>query len=127
MKNLRMGKALGALLLGGTLALGGGAAVSAAENKASVSEFMDKTVKSVEEAQAEARGGNEHGCLASIKQAKQYYKEITGDAAGKPLQDAIKQLKVAQAECEKEGGAPKAAEILTEVVAAMKKVQSTIK
>jgi hypothetical protein len=127
MKNLRIAKALGALMLGGALAVGGVASVSAAENKAGVVEFMDKTVKSVEEALAEAKGGNEKGCLASIKQAKQYYKEITGDAAGKPLQDAIKQLKLAQAECEKEGGGPQAAAILTDVVAALKKVQSGVK
>jgi hypothetical protein len=127
MKNLKIAKILGALLVGAAFALGGASSVYAAETKAGVAEAMDKTINSTKEALAEAKEGNEHACLASIKQAKQYYKEITGDAAGKPLQDAIKRMKVAQEFCEKEGGAAQAAEILTEVVSSLEKVKSGVK
>lgn len=120
---MKIARTLGALLLGGALGLAGASSVYAAETSAGVAEHMGLTIKSTQEALEAAKGGNEHGCLASIKQAKQHYKEVTGDAAGKPLQDAIKRLKEAQAECEKEGGGPKAAEILTEVVASMQKIK----
>jgi len=124
MKSLKIAKTLGALMVGGVLALGCASSVYAAETSSGVKEAMDQTIKSTKEALESAKSGNEHACLASIKQAKQQYKEITGDAAGKPLQDAIKRMKEAQAECEKEGGGPKAAEILTEVVASMEKIKS---
>ena len=127
MKNRKIAKTLGALLTGGVLALGGASCLYAAETAAGVAVHMNKTIDSAKEALAHAKEGNEKGCLASIKQAKQHYKEITGDAARKPLQDAIKRMKEAQAECEKEGGAPQAAAILTEVVAALEKVKATIK
>jgi len=127
MKNLKIAKKLGALTVGAVLALGGAASVYAAESAAGVKEAMDKTIKSTQEALEAAKAGNEHSCLASIKQAKQYYKEITGDAAGKPLQDAIKRIKEAQVSCETEGGAPVAVGILTEVVASMEKIKSGAK
>ena len=126
MKKVEFAKTLGAMIVGGVFALGGVAA-NAAENASGVKEHMALTVKTTKEAMEAAKAGNETGCLASIKQAKQHYKEITGDAAGKPLQDAMKRLKDAQAECEKEGGAAKGAEILAEVLAAMEKIQGNIK
>lgn len=127
MKIQKISNGLGALMVGSALILSGSSSVYAAESASGVKEAMEQTVKATEQALEAAKGANEKGCLANIKQAKQYYKEITGDAAGKPLQDAIKRLKEAQAECDKEGGGPKAAEILTEVVASMKKIQSNIK
>lgn len=126
MKKVEFAKTLGALIVGGAFALGS-VAVNAAENAAGVVEHMGLTVKTTKEALEYAKAGNEHACLSSIKQAKQHYKEITGDAAGKPLQDAIKRLKVAQEECEKEGGGPAAAGILTEVVASLEKIQGNMK
>ena len=126
MKNVEFAKTLGAMIVGGVMALGG-AAANAAENAAGVKEHMSLTIKTTKEALDAAKAGNEAGCLASIKQAKQHYKEITGDAAGKPLQDAMKRMKDAQAECEQEGGAAKGAEILTEVVASLEKIQSGVK
>ena len=127
MKKVEFAKTLGALIVGGVFALGGVASVNAAENAAGVKEHMAMTVKTTKEAMEAAKAGNETACLASIKQAKQHYKEITGDAAGKPLQDAMKKMKEAQAECEKEGGAAKGAEILSEVVSAMEKIQANVK
>ena len=109
---------LSAMLLAGT--------AFAAENAAGVKEFMGKTVQTAKEAQAAASAGDEAGCKAAIKQTKQYYKEITGDAAGKPLQDAMKKIKEAQAHCEA-GNAQEAAPLLSEAVATMEKVNAGIK
>jgi hypothetical protein len=122
MYNSKIAKTFGALLLGGALALGNVATVTAAENAAGVAEHMNLTVKTLKEALDAAKAGNKDAALSSIKQAKQHYKEITGDAAGKPLQDAIKRLKEAQAEIEK-GNTAGGATILEEVVPAVEKVQ----
>lgn len=100
--------------------------VFAAESAAGVKEHMGLTLASVKEAQAAAAAGDKAGCLAAIKKAKQHYKEVTGDAAGKPLQDAIKELKVGQAECD-EGDTAKAATTLSGVVSAIDKINSSIK
>lgn len=127
MNNHKIVKSLGALLIGSVLSLAGVASVAAAENAAGVAEHMGLTLKTTKEALAFAKEGNEKACLDSIKTAKQHYKEVTGDAAGKALQDAIKRLKEAQEECSKEGGAPAAAAILEEVVAAMDKINKGIK
>jgi hypothetical protein len=100
--------------------------VFAAENAAGVKEHMGLTLGKTKDAQAAAAAGNKEECLVAIKAAKQHYKEVTGDAAGKPLQDAIKQLKVGQEECDK-GETAKAAATLTEVVAAIEKISANIK
>jgi len=106
------------------LALAGN--VFAAENAAGVKEHMGLTLQKVKEAQASAAAGNKDECLVNIKTAKQHYKEITGDAAGKPLQDAIKVLKVGQEECEK-GDTAKAAETLAGVVSSIDKINAAVK
>jgi hypothetical protein len=126
MKKTNNANVFGALALGCALAIGSVASVSAAENAAGVAEHMGLTVKTTKEAMEAAKAGNKDGCLANIKQAKQHYKEITGDAAGKPLQDAMKRLKDAQAECEA-GDTAKAGGTLAEVVTAMEKGQSGVK
>jgi hypothetical protein len=120
---MQINKIVSSLILGGVFALASSVSI-AAESAAGVAEHFKLTVETTKEALSHAKEGNEHACLSSIKTAKQHYKEVTGDAAGKPLQDAIKRLKDAQAECEKEGGAAKAADILTEVVAALEKIKS---
>lgn len=122
MKMNNISKVLGAFLLTGLVS----GNVFAAENASGVKEFMGKTVATAKEAQAAAAAGNEKECLSAIKQTKQYYKEITGDAAGKPLQDAMKKIKEAQSHCEA-GNAVDAAPILGEAVAAMEKVNAGIK
>jgi hypothetical protein len=100
--------------------------VLAAENAAGVKEYMVKTLETAKQAQAAAAAGNKEGCLGAIKQTKQFYKEITGDAAGKPLQDAMKKLKEGQAHCEA-GNVHDAAPLLGEAVAGMEKVNAGIK
>jgi hypothetical protein len=126
MKNVS--KNLGVALMAGMFSLGVASVSHAAENAAGVIEHMNKTVEVTKEAYIHAKEGNEKGCVDSIKQAKQHYKEITGDAAGKPLQDAMKKMKEAQGHCEQgEGHGPAAAEILAGVVAAMEKIKGGIK
>jgi hypothetical protein len=105
------------------LAVTGGA--FAAENAEGVREHMALTLEKSKAAQSSAAAGNKDECLANIKSAKQHYKEITGDAAGKPLQDAIKVMKVGQEECEK-GDTAKAAETLKGVVASLEKINSLV-
>jgi Small metal-binding protein len=105
------------------LALSG--SVFAAENAEGVKEHMALTVEKAKAALASATAGNKDQCLADIKASKQHYKEITGDAAGKPLQDAIKTMKVGQEECEK-GDTKKAAETLTGVVSALDKINAGV-
>jgi hypothetical protein len=99
--------------------------VFAAENAEGVKEHLGLTLEKTKEAQAAAAAGNKDECVKSIKVAKQHYKEVTGDAAGKPLQDAIKVLKVGQEECE-QGNTQKAATTLSEVVTAIDKIHGLI-
>lgn len=120
MKMNKIAKVLGALLLTGAFGVSGSAV--AAENAAGVAEHFALTIKTVKEAQQAAQAGDKDGCLTNIKASVQHYKEITGDAAGKPLQDAMKKVKQAKGECES-GNTAKAAEILTEVVPALESIQ----
>lgn len=114
---------LGASLLTGVFAASGSAI--AAETAAGVKEFMNKTVQTAKEAQAAATAGDKDGCLSAIKQTKQNYKEITGDAAGKPLQDAMKKVRQAQELCAA-GNTSEAVPLLSEAAAAMEKVNAGI-
>jgi hypothetical protein len=93
----KISKAMGALVV--LTAVSGTA--FAVENAAGVAEYKAKTLASTKEAQAAAAAGNKEGCLTAIKATKQNYKELTGAAASKGMQDAIKDLKVGQEQCEK--------------------------
>jgi hypothetical protein len=115
-------KNAGIALLAGVFGLGVGAA-SAAENAAGVKEHMGLTVSTTKEALAFATAGNGEGCVTSIKAAIQHYKEITGDAAGKPLQDTIKKIKAAKDACAA-GDATEGAAVLTDAVANLEKIQA---
>ncbi len=112
--------AISAFLLAGAVS----GSVFAAENSAGVAEHFSLTVKTLKEAQVAAASENKEGCLASIKQAKQHYKELTGDAAGKPMQDAMKRVKDAQAECEA-GEYASASAVLTEVSATVERLRTS--
>lgn len=121
---MKHSKTLSALILGGTLALTGSAAF-AAENAEGVREHMKLTVETAQKALAAAKAGDKATCLSEIKQSKQHYKELTGDAAGKPMQDAMKTVNVARDACEK-GDTAGAAESLTTAVAAIEKVNAIV-
>lgn len=122
MKMNKIVKALSVVLLAGAVS----GSVFAAENASGVKEHMSLTVQTTKAAQTAASAGDKEGCLSNIKQAKQHYKEITGDAAGKPLQDALKKVKEAQAHCEA-GNVHDAAPILGEAVATMEKINAGLK
>ncbi|MDD1649203.1 MAG: hypothetical protein LUO80_02250 [Methylococcaceae bacterium] len=108
------------------LALAVSGSVFAAENAEGVKEHLGLTLERVKAAQAAAAAGNRDECLSNIKAAKQHYKEVTGDAAGKPLQDAIKNLKVGQEEC-LAGDTAKGATTLTGVVNELNGIVATSK
>jgi hypothetical protein len=124
MKANKIANMLGALLLTGAFGLSGGA--FAAENAAGVAVHFDELVKSAQLALDSAKAGNKDASLTEIKAAKQHYKELTGDAAGKGMQDAIKKLSAAQ-DAIKAGDTAKGAEILGEVVPELQKLKSASK
>lgn len=115
MKMSKIATALSAFLLTGAVS-----GAFAAENAAGVAEHFSLTVKTLQAAQTAATSTDKDGCLSNIKQAKQHYKELTGDAAGKPMQDVMKSVKQAQADCEA-GNYAEASSILGE---AAKKAES---
>jgi hypothetical protein len=120
MKMNKTTAALSAFLLASAVS---GSAI-AAENAAGVAEHFALTVKTLQAAQVSAASMDKDGCLANIKKAKQHYKELTGDAAGKPMQDAMKRVKDAQAECEA-GEYVKANAVLTEVATTVERIRTT--
>lgn len=95
MKNLKVSKVLAALMLGGMLSLTVVPAVYAVETAHGVAEFTQKSLDSAKAALEHAKAGHKAETLTSLKEIRQYTKEITGDAAGKKLQDANKHIKEA--------------------------------
>ena len=110
---MKMSK-ISSVITGVALAAAVSGNVFAAENSEGVKEHFNLTVEKVKAAQASAAAGNKDECVKDIKEAKQHYKEITGNAASKSLQDAINVLKVGQEECSK-GDTVKAAATLSDV------------
>lgn len=98
----------------------------AAESAAGVAEHLNLLIETTAVAQAAAAGGDKDACLGNIKKAKQHYKELTGEPAGKPMQDAIKIMREAQGDCEA-GNTADAATKLSDVVSREKAVQSSLK
>jgi hypothetical protein len=116
---------VGAVLLASVFGLAAGSA-AAAESAAGVKEHMDLMVKTVKEANEHAAAGHQDMCVDSIKQSIQHYKELTGDAAGKPLQDAVKKIKAAKDACQA-GDPAEAAAVLADTIPALEKVQAGLK
>lgn len=98
----------------------------AAENAAGVKEHMGLMLKTVTEAQSHAAQGHGDLCVDSIKQSIQHYKELTGDAAGKTLQDAVKKIKLAKDGCQA-GDTGEAASLLQETVPVLEKINNNLK
>ena len=92
---MKMSKITTALL---ALAISG--SVFAAENAEGVKEHYGLTQKEVKEAQAAAAAGNKEECVKHYKQAKQHYKEITGNAASMRLQKAIDVMQTGKEACQ---------------------------
>lgn len=120
MKMSKITTVLGAFLLAGSVS-----GAFAAENSAGVAEHFSLTVKTLQAAQGGAAGADKDACLGGIKQAKQHYKELTGAAASKQMQDAMKQVKVAQADCEA-GNYAEASTILAEVVTTVERLRNSV-
>ncbi len=116
---------LAGLFAGAMFSLAAGTAC-AAESAAGVKEHMGLMVKTVTEARDHAAQGHGDLCTESIKQSIQHYKELTGDAAGKPLQDAVKKIKLAKDGCQA-GDTTPAAELLAEVLPVLEKINSNLK
>ncbi len=109
-----------------TLLAGTSYSVFAAESAAGVAEHLNMLIDTTKAAQTSAAAGDKDACLSNIKQAKQHYKELTGEPAGKPMQDAIKIMRDAQADCEG-GNTADAATKLGDVVSREQKVQASLK
>ncbi|GAB6047331.1 hypothetical protein JCM19379_11550 [Methyloparacoccus murrellii] len=92
------------------LALAVSGNVFAAENAEGVKEHFALTQKEVKEAQAAAAAGNKEECVKHYKQAKQHYKEITGNAASMRLQKAIDVMQTGKEACQA-GDVAKGAEV----------------
>ena len=118
-------KTLIGIFTGAAFGLGASAAF-AAENAAGVKEHMDLFVKTVKEANEHANLGHGDLCTESIKQSIQHYKEITGDAAGKPLQDAVKKIKAAKDACQA-GDTAEGAAVLSATIPDIEKINSALK
>jgi polyhydroxyalkanoate synthesis regulator phasin len=117
-------RVLGALLLTGAFGLSGSA--FAAESAAAVAAHFDELVKSTKLAHESAKAGDKDTSLKEIKAAKQHYKELTGDASGKSMQDAIKRLSEAQ-DLIRAGDTAKGSEILGEVATTLEKLKASAK
>ncbi len=87
---------------------------------------MGLFINSVKEATDHANQGHADLCTESIKKSIQHYKEITGDAAGKPLQDAVKRIKAAKDACQA-GDTSEAAAVLSSTVPEIEKINAGIK
>lgn len=122
MKTSKISKILGALLLTGALS----GSAFAAENSAGVAVHFDELVKTSQLALDNANNNNAAAAVTEIKAAKQHYKELTGEASGKEMQDAVKKLSAAQ-DALKAGDLAKGKEILADAVAQIKKLRSQLK
>lgn len=122
MKMNKIAKAFGAMLLTGILS----GSAFAAENSAGVAEHFDLLVKTAGLALDNANNGNKDAAITDIKQAKQHYKELTGDASGKEMQDVVKQLSAAQ-DALKNGDTEKGKEILAGANAKLKELRARLK
>ena len=124
MKNLS--KKLGVALVTGMLTLGAASVSHAAENAAGVTVFIGKSLDSAKAALEHAKLGHKDETIASLKEVRQYTKEITGDAAGMKLQKVNQAVKKAATEAEA-GDLAKAAETLTPAVAGLEEIKKNAK
>jgi uncharacterized membrane protein len=98
-QNMKMSK-ISTVLSSALLALAAGN-VFAAENAAGVKEHFGLTQQEVKAATEAAKAGDAKGCTDHYKQAKQHYKEITGNAASARLQKAIDVMQTGKDACQK--------------------------
>ena len=112
---MKMSK-ISTVLSSAVLALAASANVFAAENSEGVKEHFGLTQKEVKAATDAAKAGDAKGCADHYKQAKQHYKEITGNAASMRLQKAIDVMQTGKEACQA-GDTAKGAEVGEKVTA----------
>ncbi len=118
----KMSKNLGVALIAGILAMGAASVSFAAENAAGVVTFIGKSLDAAKAAQDAAKVGDKEKTVASLKEVRQYTKEITGDAAGMKLQKVNQMIKKAASEAEA-GDLAKTAETLGPAVAGLEEIK----
>ena len=110
---MKMSK-ISTVLSSALLVLAASGNVFAAENSEGVKEHFGLTQKEVKAATDAAKAGDAKGCTDHYKQAKQHYKEITGNAASMRLQKAIDVMQTGKEACQA-GDAAKGAQVGEEV------------
>ncbi len=118
----KMTKNLGVALVVGVLTMGAASVSYAAENAAGVTVFIGKSLDSAKAALEHAKAGHKAETIASLKEVRQYTKEITGDAAGMKLQKVNQAIKAAANEAEADN-LSKSAELLTDAVAKLEEIK----
>lgn len=116
----KISKALGAAVVMSAVSF----SAFAAEDAAGVKEHLGLTLKTAQAAQAAAAAGDKNQCVVEIKACIQHYKQLTGDVNGKPMQDAVKQLKEGKEECQ-QGNTTKASTTLAEAVGKLQNIVNT--
>jgi hypothetical protein len=116
-------KNLGAALVTGLLALGSVSVSYAAEDAGGVVKYIGMSYDSAKAALESAKAGNKEATTTSLKQVRQYTKEITGDAAGMKLQKVNQGIKAAASAVEANDMA-KAVELLTTAVKSLEDIKN---
>jgi hypothetical protein len=122
----KLNKNIGVALVAGLLAMGTVSVAQAAEDAGGVVKYIGLSSDSAKAALDAAKAGDKEKTLASLKQVRQYTKEITGDAAGMKLQKANQAVKAAAQEAEA-GDLAKAAETLAPAVATLEEMKKSAK
>ncbi len=122
----KINKTLGVAFVAGLLALGNVSVAQSAEDAGGVVKFIGLSYDSAKAALDAAKAGKKDETLASLKQVRQYSKEITGDAAGMKLQKVNQAIKAAASEAEA-GDLAKAATTLEPAVASLDEMKKNAK
>jgi hypothetical protein len=115
-------KHLGVALVSGLLAMGSVSVSYAAEDAGGVVKYIGMSYDAAKSALDAAKAGNKEQTSASLKQVRQYTKEITGDAAGMKLQKINQAIKAAGNAVDA-GDLPKAAELLEPAVKSLEELK----
>ena len=122
----KFNKTLGVAFVAGLLALGSAPVAHSAEDAGGVVKFIGLSYDSAKAALDAAKAGKKDETLASLKQVRQYSKEITGDAAGMKLQKVNQAIKKAAGEAEA-GDLAAAATTLEPAVASLEEIKKSPK
>jgi ribosomal protein S20 len=116
-------KNLGVALVSGLLALGSVSVSYAAEDAGGVVKYIGMSYDAAKAALEAAKLGDKQKTTESLKQVRQYSKEITGDAAGMKLQKVNQAVKAAGNAVDA-GDTAKAAELLEPAVKSLEEMKN---